>query len=98
MRIQDACSNCCTGIKEFASIAVSKIGRTITAVGHCIGESARKAAEVAKPHFESLKVFAQEHRRDIVITTVAVIIGAIGAAIINKIFCRATDPGPSNAT
>ncbi len=62
MRIQDALSNCCEGIKEFASAAANWIGKTVSATGAFIAEIAAKVAEFVKPHFEHLKTFAQEHK------------------------------------
>ncbi len=94
MRIQDALSNCCDGIKDFASAAASWIGRTVTAAGAFAIEGAQKVAEFIKPHFENLKTFAQENKQSLFVATVACTFGAIATAIITNVFCRGTDTTP----
>ena len=103
MRIQDALSNCCEGIKDFATSAAAWIGRTVSAVGSFIGETASKVAEFVKPHFERLKTFAQENRQPIIIAAVAFAVGAIVTAVVNNVLCRsqaasATSAGTPSAT
>lgn len=94
MRIQDALSNCCGGIKNFVSAPACWIGKTVTATGAYIAEVATKVAEFVKPHFENLKTFAQENRQSIIIATVAFTVGAIATAVITNVFCRGTDTTP----
>jgi len=97
MRIQDALSNCCEGIKEFASSAASWVGRTVSATGTFIGETASKVAEFVKPHFEHVKTFAQENRQSLIIAGFAFAVGAIATAIVTNVFCRGTAPASSSA-
>ncbi|MBS0605249.1 MAG: hypothetical protein JSS60_09485 [Verrucomicrobia bacterium] len=98
MRIQDALSNCCEGIKDFASSAASWIGKTVSAAGTYISETVSKVAEFVKPHFESLKTFAQENRQSIIIAAVAFAVGAVATAIITNVFCRGTNTTPPVTT
>jgi phage-related protein len=98
MRIQDACSNCCAGIKEFASNTASWIGKTVTATGAFIAESAEKVAEFVKPYFENLKTFCQENKESILVAAIAFTLGAIAYAIINQVFCRGTNTPPPATT
>jgi len=92
MRIQDALSNCCEGIKEFASSAATWIGKTVSAIGSYLAEMAAKVAQFVKPHFEQLKTFAQENKQAIIIASIAVAIGAVLATVINSVFCSSTQP------
>ena len=98
MRIQDALSNCCEGIKDFASVTANKVGKITTAIGNCIGETARKAADFAKPQFENFKTFAQENRQPIIISAVAFAVGVATAIIMSKVFCRGTNTVSSTGT
>jgi hypothetical protein len=98
MRIQDAFSNCCEGIKEFAFSAASWIGKTVTATGSFLVEGTHKVAEFVKPHFENLKTFAQENKESLVIATVACTIGAILTAIISNVFYRGTNTTPTSSS
>ena len=97
MRIQDALSNCCEGIKEFAASAAAWIGRTVSAAGAFISETAAKVAEFVKPHFERLKTFAQENKQSIMIAAIGFAIGAVVTAIVNNVFCRSASPVSSTA-
>lgn len=96
MRIQDALSNCCEGIKEFAASAASWIGRTVSAAGTFISETATKVAEFVKPHFERLKTFAQENRQSIMIAAIAFAVGAVVTAVVNHVLCRGDTPSVSS--
>jgi hypothetical protein len=98
MRIQDALSNCCEGIKDFASSTASWIGKTVTATGAFFTESATKVAEFVKPHFENIKTFAQENQQSIVIAAAAFTIGAIATAVITNVFCRGTNTTPATSS
>jgi hypothetical protein len=98
MRIQDALSNCCDGAKSFASGAVEWMSKAVTATGAFIGDSARKVADFAKPHFENLKTFAQQNRESLVIGTIGVAIGAVVTAIIAQVFCRGTGTPVTGST
>ena len=94
MRIQDAISNCCDGIKHAASSTANWIGKTVTTTGSFVIEGARKVAEVVKPHFESLKTFARDNKQSILITAIAFTVGAIATAIMTHLFCRGTGTTP----
>ncbi len=96
MRIQDALSNCCEGFKDFASSAVSWIGKTVTATGSFIVEGASKVAEFVKPHFEHIKTFAQENRQSILIAAIGFTVGAIASAVVTNVFCRGTGANPAS--
>ncbi len=98
MRIQDAFTNCCDGIKGFASEAGSWIAKTVSTAAEFLGESARKVGEFVKPHFENLKTFAQENKQSIVIAAIAFAIGAIGTAILTQVFCRGTVTGATTSS
>lgn len=98
MRIQDAFTNCCDGVKIFASEAGAWISGTANAIAKFVGESVQKVAEFVKPHFENLKTFAQENKQSIIIAAVAFAIGAIATAIISQVFCRGTGTGPTTTT
>ena len=98
MRIQDALSNCCEGVKNFASSAASWIGKTVTAAGSFLIEGAQKIAEFVKPHFEHLKTFAQENKQSLIIAGVAFTIGAIVTAVITNVFNRGTETTPTAPT
>lgn len=99
MRIQDALSNCCEGIKEFAFAAANWFGKTVSATGAFIAEIAAKVAEFIKPHFEHLKTFAQENKQSIIIAAIAFAIGAVLTAVITNVFCRGTGtPPPASST
>jgi hypothetical protein len=86
MRIQDGLSNCCKGIKDFASSAVNWIGKTVTAAGSFIAERAAKIAEFVKPHFEHLKTFVHENKQPLTIAGVAVAAG-IGITLLFQKIC-----------
>ncbi len=90
MRIQDALSNCCEGMKDFASSAATWIGKTVSAVGSFIAETAGKVAEFVKPHFQNLRTFAQENKQPIIIAAIAFAVGAILTTIVNNVFCSHT--------
>lgn len=94
MRIQDAFSNCCEGIKDFTSTAATWIGKTVTATGSFVIEGASKVAEYVKPHFEHIKNFAQENKQSIVIAAIAFTVGAVATSVVNHIFSRGTNPTP----
>jgi hypothetical protein len=98
MRIQEAFSNCCEGIKDLASATACWIGKTVTATGAFIAEVAHKVAEFVKPHFENIKTFAQENKQSIIIAAVAFTFGAIATAIITNVFCRGTNATSSGAS
>ena len=91
MRIQDALSNCCEGIKDFASTAASWIGKTVTATGSFLVEGTAKVAEFVKPHFQNLRTFAQENKQSILIAAVAFAVGAVATAVVTNVFCRGTN-------
>lgn len=95
MRIQDALSNCCEGIKEFASSAATWIGKTVSAIGSYLAEMAAKVAQFVKPHFEQLKTFAQENKQAIIVASIAFAIGAVLTTVINSVFCSSTQPATS---
>ncbi len=97
MRIQDALSNCCEGIKEFASSAANWIGKTASAIGSYLAEMAAKVAQFVKPHFEQLKTFAQENKQSIIIASIGFAIGAVLTTIINNVFCSNTHQASSAA-
>lgn len=97
MRIQDALSNCCEGIKEFASSAVNWIGKTVTTIGSYLAEMAAKVAQFVKPHFEHLKTFAQENKQSIIIASIAFAVGAVLTTIVNNVFCSNTQPATTAA-
>lgn len=98
MRIQDTCSNCCEGIKDFASNTASWLSKTVSNIGAFIVEGAEKVAECVKPHFENLKTFCQENKESILIAAVAFVLGAVAYAIINNVFCRGTNTPPATST
>ena len=98
MRIQDALSNCCEGIKDFASSAASWIGKTVSAIGSYLAEMAAKVAQFVKPHFEHLKTFAQEHKQLLIVGSIGIAIGAVLTMIINNVFCSSTPASTSSAT
>ena len=90
MRIQDAFTNCCDGVKIFASEAGNWISGTASTIAKFVGESVQKVAEFIKPHFENLKTFSQENKQSIIIASIAFAIGAVATAIITQVFCRGT--------
>lgn len=92
MRIQEALSNCCTGVRDFASSAASKIGGAIKSASTVAADTMKKVATTVRPHFENLKTWAQENRQSIIIAAVSFAVGAIGTAIIYNVFCRGTAP------
>lgn len=98
MRIQEALSNCCEGIKDFASSAATWIGKTVSAAGSFLSETASKVAKFVKPHFENLKKFAQENKQSLIIAGVAFAIGAVLTAIISNVFCKGTNTTPTTTT
>lgn len=98
MRIQDALSNCCEGVKDFAFATADWIGKTVTATAAFIAEGVEKVAELVKPYFENLKTFAQENRDSILIAGIAFIVGAIGTAITTQLFCNGTNTSPNTGT
>lgn len=97
MRIQDALSNCCEGIKEFASSAASWIGKSVSTVGNYITSTIAKVMEIAKPYFEQIKTFARENQQSLLVAAVAFAIGAATVALANA-FCRATDTDQTTTT
>lgn len=92
MRIQEVLSNCCDGIKDFASSAASWIGKTVTATGSFLIEGTAKVAQLVKPHFDKFRTFAQENRQALIVAAVAFAVGAIISTVVNDVFCRNTDP------
>ena len=99
MRIQDALSNCCEGVKDFAFATADWIGKTVTTAAAFIAEGVEKVAEFVKPYFENLKTFAQENRDSILIAAIAFTIGVIGTAITTQFFCNGTNtPPPGTST
>jgi hypothetical protein len=102
MRIQDACSNCCDGIREFASQAAAWISQAASNTGNFITETTAKVAEFIKPQFENLRALAKENKQGIIIASVAFGIGAALAAAISTVFCKETNmsaaaPAPAPA-
>ena len=97
MRVQDALSNCCEGIRDFVSTAASWIGKTVSAIGSYLAEMAAKVAQFVKPYFEQLRTFAQENRQSIIIASIAFAIGAVLTTIINNVFCSSTPPATTAA-
>lgn len=98
MRIQDALSNCCEGVKDFAFATADWIGKTVTATAAFIAEGVEKVAEFVKPHFENIKTFAQENRDSVLIAAIAFTIGVIGTAITTQLFCNGTNTPPGTST
>lgn len=96
MSIHAALFDCCEGIKEFASSAATWIGKTVSAVGATIADTASKVAQFVRPHFENLKTFAQENKESLIIAGIAFAVGAIVSAVITHVFCRGT--GHQHAT
>ncbi|GEM_PF-6520936 len=96
MRIQDALSNCCEGIKEFASATATWIGKTVSTIGSYLADMAAKVMQFVRPHFEQLRTFVQENQQSIFIASVAFAVGAVLTAIINHVFCSNT-PATSSA-
>lgn len=94
MRIQDALSNCCEGMKDFASSAATWIGKTVSTVSSFIADTAGKVAEFVKPHFQNLKTFAQENKQPIIIAAIALAVGAILTTIVTNVFCSRTSQTP----
>ncbi|MGC1878179.1 MAG: hypothetical protein WA347_01325 [Rhabdochlamydiaceae bacterium] len=91
MNVQNSSSGYYAGVRNFASATASKMSRAMNAVGNCIAETTRKAADFAKPHFQNLKTFAQENRQSIIISAVAFAVGVATAIIMSKVFCRGTN-------
>ncbi len=98
MKIQEAFSNCCQGIKEFTVAAATWMGKTVTALGSFLAGIARKVAEFARPYFEQLRTFARENKQPIIVATIAFAVGAVVTAVINQLFCKATDAQPTTTT
>ena len=95
MRIQDTFHNCCGGIKNFAYAAGASISKAFSNITTCVKDGAAKAAAYVKPHFEHLKTYARENKQQLVIGTVAFILGTIVTAIISRLFCKATNTTPA---
>ena len=98
MRVQDAFTNCCEGVKSFASSAVEWMGKTVSAIGAFIADGVKKIAEFVKPHFEHLKTFAQENKQSIIVAAVAFTVGAVLTAIITQVFCRGSNASGATTT
>ncbi len=92
MKIQDALSSCCKGIKEFASSAATWIGKSVTATGSFLSQTATKVAELAKPHFDHLKNLARENRQSLIIVGITSAVSVIATLIMTNLFSKATDP------
>lgn len=90
MRVQDALSQGCEGVKNFASSAATWFGKTVSAAGTFIADFMSKVAEFVKPHFENLKTFVHENKHNIILATVGFAVGAILATIIANVFCKET--------
>jgi hypothetical protein len=97
MNVQNSSSGYYAGVRNFASTTANKMSRAMNAVGNCIADTARKAADFAKPHFQNLKTFAQENRQPIIISAVAFAVGVVTAIIMSKVFCRGTNTVSSPA-
>jgi ABC-type transporter Mla subunit MlaD len=98
MRIQDALSNCCEAIREFAASAAVCIARTGSTICTTVAETMSKVAEFARPYFESLRTLAQEHHVPILIATIAFGVGAAVSAFITTVFCNNRPASTSGAT
>lgn len=99
MRIQEALSKCCeglNGIKDFASSAASRIGKNVSTAGSFLSDGAAKVAEFVKPHFESLKSFAQNNQQSILVAGLVLVAGAIATAIMTQVFQRGTGTSESS--
>ncbi len=94
MRIQEAVTGCCDGIKQFGANAVNWVGKTGRTVGAFIMDGARKVANFVRPYFEGMKQFYQENQDSIIIATIAFTVGVILTAIINNVFCKGTNTAP----
>lgn len=94
MRIQEALSTGCNGIKSFASSTAAWIGKTVSAAGAFIADLIAKVAEFVKPHFENLKTFVREHKQALIIATVA---GAIGT-VLGLVFANCCKSAPATGT
>jgi hydroxymethylglutaryl-CoA reductase len=93
IRVQETASNCCEGVKNFASSAAAWAGRTVTMISSSVRETISKVAEMVKPHFENLRVFIENNKGSIVISAVACLIGAALTAIFTNICCKRSDTG-----
>lgn len=99
MRIQDACTNCCATVQEYASNAADWIGKTVTATGAFFTEGAKKVADFVKPYFENVSTFARDNENSpFIFAAIGCTIGAILTAIITNVFCRSTDPSTPPTT
>jgi len=94
MRIQETMQNCCKGITDFATNAVNWAGRTISAAGAYIAETAQKVAEFVKPHFEAFMNFCRENKGTILVALGAAVVGALSYALFQALCCnkQATPP------
>ncbi len=92
MRIQDTLSNCCEGIKEFASAAFTWIGRTVSAIGASLYDMAMKVGQFVRPYFEQLRNFVQNNQQMVIIGVIGAAVGGLLVTIINSVFCRQTQP------
>jgi len=95
MRIQEAFSNCCEGVKEFASSAANWISKSVAAGGAFMSETAAKVAEFVRPQFEQLSTFARANQDSLIIGGIAFAIGAIATAILTNVFYRGTNTTPA---
>jgi hypothetical protein len=98
MRIQDALTNCCEGIKEFVSAGAAWFGKSVTAAAEFTVQGAHKVAEFSKPHLEHAKTFAQENKESIIIAAVGFAVGALLTAIIANFFCGGQTPPATSTT
>jgi hypothetical protein len=94
MKVQDALSSCCDGIKDFAASACAWIGRTVSQIGSFLAEIAAKIAQFVKPHFERLKTFVMENKESVMLAGAACAVGAAIVAVVNHFCCSATTTPP----
>ena len=90
MKIQEALSNCCEGVRDFASAAATWIGKTVSNIGSFLSDSVAKIAEFVKPYFEKMKVFAQQNKQPIIIAAIAFTAGSIITAVVSSLYNRTT--------
>lgn len=97
MRIQEAFTNCCEGMKDFASQAASGVANALTTVGSAAAETLQKVAKLAQPHFDKLMKFGQENKQSILIAAIACAFGAIATVVFSRVCSREQTPPVTTA-
>ncbi|HSW86690.1 MAG TPA: hypothetical protein VLG49_04225 [Rhabdochlamydiaceae bacterium] len=82
MKINEVMTNGCHNVQTVASNAGSWMHKTVSRMGTHLANFATKAADVVRPHFNSMRDFMNANKQLLIVGAVAATTGAILAAVV----------------